>query len=42
QVTIIGKDGKAESLPLLPKRQVADKVLDKVVKLLTEKKRGKR
>jgi len=36
QVTIIGKDGKAEKLPLLPKRQVADKVLDKVAKLLTE------
>jgi len=36
RVTIIGKDGKAESLPLLPKRQVADKVLDKVAKLLTE------
>lgn len=37
QVTIIGKDGKAESLPLLPKREVADKVLDKVAKLLTER-----
>jgi len=36
RVTIIGKDGKVESLPLLPKRQVADKVLDKVAKLLTE------
>jgi len=36
RVTIIGKDGKAENLPLLPKRQVADKVLDKVAKLLTE------
>jgi len=36
QVTIIGKDAKAEKLPLLPKRQVADKVLDKVAKLLTE------
>jgi phosphopantothenoylcysteine decarboxylase/phosphopantothenate--cysteine ligase len=37
QVTIIGKDGKAESLPLLPKKEVADKVLDKVAKLLTER-----
>ena len=37
QVTIIDKDGKAESLPLLPKREVADKVLDKVAKLLTER-----
>jgi len=36
RVTIIGKDSKAEKLPLLPKRQVADKVLDKVAKLLTE------
>ena len=37
RVTIIGKDGKAESLPLLPKKEVADKVLDKVAKLLTER-----
>lgn len=37
RVTIIGKDGKAESLPLLHKKEVADKVLDKVTKLLTEK-----
>jgi len=37
QVTIIGKDGKAESLPLLHKKEVADKVLDKVAKLLTER-----
>jgi len=37
RVTIIGKDGKAESLPLLPKRQVADKVLDKVVELLNKR-----
>ncbi len=34
RVTIIGQDGKTDSLPLLPKREVADKVLDKVVKLL--------
>lgn len=37
QVTIISKDGKAESLPLLHKKEVADKVLDKVAKLLTER-----
>ncbi len=37
QVTIIDKDGKAKKLPLLPKRQVAEKVLDKVAKLLTER-----
>ena len=37
RVTIIGKDGKAESLPLLHKKEVADKVLDKVAKLLTER-----
>jgi phosphopantothenoylcysteine decarboxylase/phosphopantothenate--cysteine ligase len=37
RVTIIGKDGKAKSLPLLQKKQVADKVLDKVAKLLTER-----
>jgi len=37
QVTIIGKDGKAESLPLLPKREVADKVLDKVAPLLNKR-----
>ncbi len=37
QVTIIDKDGKAKKLPLLPKREVADKVLDKVAKLLTER-----
>jgi len=37
QVTIIGKDGKAESLPLLLKRQVAEKVLDKLVGLLNKR-----
>jgi len=37
RVTIIGKDGKAKSLPLLHKKEVADKVLDKVAKLLTER-----
>jgi len=34
RVTIIDRDGTLESLPLLPKREVADKVLDRVAKLL--------
>ncbi|MFC1860253.1 bifunctional phosphopantothenoylcysteine decarboxylase/phosphopantothenate--cysteine ligase CoaBC [Chloroflexota bacterium] len=34
EVTLIGRDGKVESLPLLTKREVADKILDKVVGLL--------
>jgi phosphopantothenoylcysteine decarboxylase/phosphopantothenate--cysteine ligase len=34
RVTIIDGEGKIESLPLLSKREVADKVLDRVVKLL--------
>ena len=37
QVTIIDRDGKIDRLPLLPKREVADKILDKVVQLLAEK-----
>ena len=37
QVTIIDKDGKIDSLPLLPKREVADRILDKVVGLLADK-----
>jgi phosphopantothenoylcysteine decarboxylase/phosphopantothenate--cysteine ligase len=36
RVTIIGKDGKAESLPLLSKREVADRVLDRVARLFTK------
>ncbi|MFU8796889.1 MAG: bifunctional phosphopantothenoylcysteine decarboxylase/phosphopantothenate--cysteine ligase CoaBC [Dehalococcoidia bacterium] len=35
RVTIIDKEGAVEALPLLTKRQVADKVLDKVVRLFT-------
>ena len=35
KVTIIDKKGKAENLPLLTKREVAEKILDKVVELLT-------
>jgi len=34
KVTIISQDGKVESLPLMSKREVADKILDKVVGLL--------
>jgi len=37
KVTLISRDGKVESLPLLTKREVADKVLDKVVELLAKK-----
>ena len=37
KVTLIDKQGKAEDLPLLTKREVADKVLDRVVGLLTKK-----
>ena len=34
KVTIIDKNGKVEELPLMSKREVADKILDRVVKLL--------
>lgn len=34
RVTIIDREGKTDSLPLLPKREIADKILDKVAKLL--------
>ncbi len=33
-ITLIDKDGKVESLPLMSKREVADRILDKVVGLL--------
>jgi phosphopantothenoylcysteine decarboxylase / phosphopantothenate---cysteine ligase len=36
RVTLIGKDGKPESLPLLSKREVADRILDRVVRLFKE------
>jgi phosphopantothenoylcysteine decarboxylase/phosphopantothenate--cysteine ligase len=39
RVTIIDREGKVDSLPLLPKREVADKILDKVVSLLAKKSR---
>ncbi|HEY82537.1 MAG TPA: bifunctional phosphopantothenoylcysteine decarboxylase/phosphopantothenate--cysteine ligase CoaBC [Dehalococcoidia bacterium] len=35
KVTIIDRNGKVESLPLLSKREVADKILDKVVELIS-------
>ncbi|MFC1977755.1 phosphopantothenoylcysteine decarboxylase, partial [Chloroflexota bacterium] len=34
RVTLIDRDGKVESLPLMSKREVADKILDKVVGML--------
>jgi phosphopantothenoylcysteine decarboxylase/phosphopantothenate--cysteine ligase len=37
KVTIIDRDGKVEELPLLTKREVAEKILDKVVGLLGKK-----
>ncbi len=33
QVVIIDKEGKAEELPLMPKRMVADKILDRILSL---------
>jgi len=38
RVTIIDQEGKIDSLPLLAKREVADKVLDRVVELLPKPK----
>jgi len=37
KVTIIDRRGKVDSLPLLTKREVADKILDKVVEFLAKK-----
>ena len=34
KVTIISKDGKIESLPLMSKREVAERILDRVVEML--------
>jgi phosphopantothenoylcysteine decarboxylase/phosphopantothenate--cysteine ligase len=36
-VTLIDKKGKVEKLPLLPKREVAEKILDKVTTLLKKR-----
>jgi len=40
KVTIIDRNGKVESLPLLTKREVADKILDKVVGILAKQAEG--
>ena len=40
KVTIIDRDDKVENLPLLTKREVADKILDRVVGLLVKKAGG--
>ncbi len=40
KVTLINRDGKEESLPLLTKREVADRILDRVVGLLAKKAMG--
>ena len=37
KVTLISRDGKVETLPLLSKRELADKILDRVVGLLAKK-----
>ena len=37
KVTLIDRDGNVESLPLLTKREVADRILDKVVGLLAKR-----
>jgi phosphopantothenoylcysteine decarboxylase/phosphopantothenate--cysteine ligase len=37
RVVIIDREGRVEELPLLPKREVADKILDKIVGLLPRK-----
>ena len=37
-VTLVDRKGKVENLPLMSKREVADKVLDRVVKLLSKPK----
>jgi phosphopantothenoylcysteine decarboxylase/phosphopantothenate--cysteine ligase len=39
RVTIIDRKGKIDSLPLLAKREVADKVLDRVVRMMGKKAR---
>lgn len=38
RVTVIDRESKVDSLPLMPKREVADKVLDRVVELLPKPK----
>jgi phosphopantothenoylcysteine decarboxylase/phosphopantothenate--cysteine ligase len=41
RVMLIDRSGKVQKLPLLPKSEVADKILDRVVALLPKKRRGK-
>ena len=41
RVTLISRDGKIDSLPLLTKREVADRILDKVAELLANRSGGK-
>ncbi len=41
-VTLIDKDGKVESLPLMLKREVADRILDKVVTLIGKSRKSRR
>jgi phosphopantothenoylcysteine decarboxylase/phosphopantothenate--cysteine ligase len=41
RVVLIDRSGKVQKLPLLPKSEVADKILDRVVALLPKKRRGK-
>jgi phosphopantothenoylcysteine decarboxylase/phosphopantothenate--cysteine ligase len=38
RVILIAKDGRPENLPLLSKREVADRILDRVVRLVKDKK----
>jgi phosphopantothenoylcysteine decarboxylase/phosphopantothenate--cysteine ligase len=37
RVTLIGRDGATEDLPLMTKREVADRILDRVVALLSKR-----
>ncbi len=37
KVTLIDREGKVEELPLMTKREVADKILDRVMKILAKK-----
>jgi phosphopantothenoylcysteine decarboxylase/phosphopantothenate--cysteine ligase len=37
RVTILGADGSEEALPILPKREVADRILDRVARMLVER-----
>jgi phosphopantothenoylcysteine decarboxylase/phosphopantothenate--cysteine ligase len=40
KVTLIDQNGEVENLPLMSKREVADRILDRVVALLVRRKRG--